>query len=53
MKEILFAVGVQCGAFALHVTDRLLPSQDDFVASKATPEAKEKFVKAVLAFVSI
>jgi hypothetical protein len=29
----------------------LIPAQDDFVQSKATPEAKRAFVKAIIGFV--
>jgi len=48
MNEILFAVCLDVSASCAH-RGRL--SQDDFVQSKAAPEAKRAFVKAVVGWV--
>ena len=45
-------VVVASAAFVFSGALRYFFSQDDFVPSKASPEVKEKFVKAVLRYVT-
>lgn len=51
MNEILFTVCVDVSVSGMPLC--LSGSQDDFVQSKATPEAKRAFVKAVVGWVLV